>query len=152
MAPRELLVHRGRAGERGVAERIALAVGSDDERLGALAERQRRRGFREAEPCELGLVLVQWPGERAHGELHGRAIAWMKDVLAWTALGGYVGFDDTGDLTIMGETIDPELAALVLSRELESSGLPTEALIVLSATEDVILWPPTRRGERFDGP
>jgi hypothetical protein len=151
-APGELFVHRGRAGERGVAERIAVSIGGADERLAAITERQRRRGFREAETCELGLVLVQWPGERAHGELHGRAVAWMKDVLTWTGLGDYVGFDDTGDLTLMGEAIDPELAADVLSRELESSGLPTDVLIVLSAVEDTILWPPARRGERFDGP
>ena len=147
-----LLVHRGRAGERGVAERIAVAVGGAEERLAALAARQRRRGFREAEVCELGLVLVQWPGERAHGALHRQAVAWMTDVLAWTGLGEYVGFDDTDDLTLMGEAIDPELAADVLSAELETSGLPTDALIVLSAIEDVIHWPPFRRGERFDGP
>jgi pantoate kinase len=151
-APGELLVHRGRAGERGVAERIAVGVGDDGERLTALAERQRRRGFREAAACELGLVLVQWPGERAYGELHRRAVAWMTEVLAWTGLGDYVGFDDGGDLTLMGEAIDPVLAADVLSRELETSGLPTSALIARSATEDVILWPPARRGERFDGP
>ena len=150
--PGELVVHRGRAGERGVAERIAVAVGDAEERLAVLADRQRRRGFRKAEACELGLVLVQWPGERAHGELHGRAIAWMKDVLAWTGLGDYIGFDDSGDLTIMGEAIDAELAAEVLADELETSGLPTEALIVLSAVEDTIHWPPARRGERFDGP
>jgi hypothetical protein len=151
-APGELLVHRGRAGERGIAERIAVAVGGADERLAALTERQRRRGFREAEACELGLVLVQWPGERAHGELHGRAVAWMKEVLAWTGLGDYIGFDDSGDLTIMGEAIDSERAADVLANELETSGLPTEALIILSAVEDTIHWPPARRGERFDGP
>ena len=149
----QVVVHRGRAGERGAAERIAVTVGGAEERLDALlAERQRRRGFREAEACELGLVLVQWPGERAHGELHGRAVAWMKELLAWTGLGDYVGFDDTDDLTLMGEAIDPELAADVLSAELEASGLPTDALIVLSAVEDVIHWPPFRRGERFDGP
>jgi hypothetical protein len=76
----------------------------------------------------------------------------MKELLAWTGLGDYVGFDDTDDLTLMGEAIDPELAADVLSAELEASGLPTDALIVLSAVEDVIHWPPFRRGERFDGP
>jgi hypothetical protein len=151
-APGELLVHHGRAGERGIAQRIAVAVGGADERLLALAECQRRRGFREAEPCELGLVLVQWPAELAHGELHGCAIAWMKEVLRWTGLGDYVGFDDTAGLTLMGEAIDPELAADVLSRELESSSLPTEAVIAVSAAEDVIHWPPTRRGERFDAP
>jgi hypothetical protein len=135
-----------------VAERIAVTVGGAEERLRALAEIQRRRGFREAGACELGVVLVQWPGERAHGVLHRQAIAWMTDVLAWTGLGEYVGFDDTGDLTIMGEAIDPELAAEVLATELGTSGLPTDALIVLSAVEDTILWPPARRGERFDGP
>ena len=76
----------------------------------------------------------------------------MKGVLRWTGLGDYVGFDDSGDLTIMGEAIDPELAADVLSRELEDSGLPADAVIAVSATEDVIHWPPTRRGEIFDGP
>ena len=151
-APGGLLVHHGRAGSRGAAERISVAVGGAEERLAALAERQRRRGFREVDTCELGLVLVQWPGERAHGVLHRHAVAWMTEVLAWTGLGEYVGFDDTDDLTIMGETVDPELAADVLSAELETSSLPTDALIILSAIEDVILWPPTRRGERFDGP
>ena len=97
-------------------------------------------------------MLVQWPGERAYGAFHGRAIAWMRDVLAWTGLGDYVGFDDTDDLTLMGEAIDPELAADVLSAGLETSGLPTDALIAISAVEDVIHWPPARRGERFDGP
>ena len=135
-----------------MAQRIAVAVGGADERLLALTERQRRRGFREVDSCELGLVLVQFPDELAHGELHGRAIAWMKGVLRWTGLGDYVGFDDSGDLTIMGEAIDPELAADVLSRELEDSGLPADAVIAVSATEDVIHWPPTRRGEIFDGP
>jgi hypothetical protein len=151
-APGELLVHHGRAGERGIAQRIAVAVGGADERLVALADGQRRRGFREAEPCELGLVLVQWPDERAHGEFPGCAIAWMKEVLAWTGLGDYVGFDDSCGMTLMGEAIDPELAADVLSRELESSDLPTEAVIAVSAAEDTILWPPSRRGEPFDGP
>ena len=147
-----LLVHHGRVGERGIAQRIEVAVGDADERLAALTSRERGRGYREADPCELGLVLVQWPGERAHGEFHGCAIAWMKEALAWTGLGDYVGFDDTAGLTLMGEAIDPELAADVLSRELETSGLPTDALIAVSAAEDTILWPPSRRGERFDGP
>ena len=151
-APGELLVHRGRAGERGVAERIAVAVGGADERLAALIERQRRRGFREAEACALGLVLVQWPGERAHAHLHGRAAAWMRDALEWTGLGSYVGFDDSAGLTIMGESIDPERAAEVLSAELERAGLPADAVIAVSAAEDVIHWPPARRGEIFDGP
>jgi len=111
-----------------------VTVGGADERLTALAARQRRRGFREAEACDLGLVLVQWPGERPHGELHGRAIAWMKEVLPWTGLGDYIGFDDTGDLTIMARRSTP-------------SSPPT-----LSAVEDTIHWPPARRGERFDGP
>jgi hypothetical protein len=52
----------------------------------------------------------------------------------------------------MGEAIDSERAADVLANELEASGLPTEALIILSAVEDTIHWPPARRGERFDGP
>jgi hypothetical protein len=52
----------------------------------------------------------------------------------------------------MGEAIDPELAADVLSRELETSGLPADAVIAVSAAEDVIHWPPARRGEIFDGP
>ena len=151
-APGRLLVHHGRVGERGAAQRISVSVGGADERLAALVVRQLRRGFRELAECELGLVLVQWPGERAHGEFHGRAVAWMREVLSWTGLGDYVGFDDSGDLTLMGEAVDPLLAADVLSRELETSGLPTDALIVLSAVEDVILWPPARRGERFDGP
>ena len=151
-APGQLLVHHGRAGERGIAQRFAVAVGDADERLAALTARQRGRGYREADPCELGLVLVQWPGERGHGVLLHHAIAWMTEVLSWTGLGDYVGFDDTEDLTIMGEAIDPELAADVLSGELETSGLPTDALIAVSATEDTILWPPSRRGERFDGP
>ena len=151
-APGQLLVHHGRVGERGLAQRIAVAVGGADERLAALEERQRLRGYREIEACKLGLVLVQFPDEPAHGELHGRAIAWMKDVLRWTGLGDYVGFDDTSDLTIMGEAVDAELAADVLARELETSDLPRDAVIALSATEDVIHWPPTRRGEIFDGP
>jgi predicted DNA-binding WGR domain protein len=147
--PGQILVHHGRVGERGVAQRIAVAVGTADERLAALAERQRRRGFREAEACELGLVLVQFPG---HGGLDRRAIAWMGEVLSWTGLGDYVGFDDSGDLTLMGEAIDAELAADVLSRELGTSGLPADAVIAVSAVEDTVLWPPSRRGERFDGP
>jgi len=150
--PRRLLVHHGRVGSRGVAERISVMVGSADERLAALAGHQRHRGFHEVDACEFGLVLVQFPDERAHGELHGHAIAWMKDVLRWTGLGDYVGFDDSGDLTIMGEAVDPELAADVLSRELETSGLPADAVIAVSAAEDVIHWPPARRGEIFDGP
>jgi len=135
-----------------MAQRIAVAVGGADERLLALTEGQRRRGFREVDSCELGLVLVQFPEELAHGELHGRAIAWMKGVLRWTGLGDYVGFDDSGDLTIMGEAIDAELAADVLARELGTSGLPADAVIAVAAVEDTILWPPSRRGERFDGP
>ena len=148
----QLLVHHGWIGERGLAQRIAVAVGGAEERLLALTERQRRRGFREVDACELGIVLIQWPGELAFGEFHGRAIGWLKDVLAWTGLGDYVGFDDSAGLTLMGEAIDPELAVDVLSRELEASGLPTDALIAISALEDVIHWPPARRGERFDAP
>ena len=135
-----------------MAQRIAVAVGGADERLLALTERQRRRGFREVDTCELGLVLVQWPGEPAHGVLLRHAIAWMTEVLGWTGLGDYVGFDDSGDLTIMGEAIDPELAAEVLSGELGASKLPPDAVIAVSAAEDTILWPPGRRGETFDGP
>ena len=151
-APGQLLVHHGRVGERGIAQRITVAIGDADERLAALAGRQRGRGYREVDTCELGLVLVQFPDEPAHGELHDRAIAWMTEVLRWTGLGDYVGFDDSGDLTIMGEAIDAELAADVLSQELDTSGLPTEAVIAVSSTQDVIHWPPTRRGEIFDGP
>jgi len=101
-----------------MAQRIAVAVGGADERLLALTEGQRRRGFREVDSCELGLVLVQFPEELAHGELHGRAIAWMKGVLRWTGLGDYVGFDDSGDLTIMGEATpnSPPTSSRVSSR------------------------------------
>lgn len=149
--PGQLLVHRGRAGDRGAAERITVSVLGAEERLAALARDQLRRGFRAPELCELGLVLVQWPGEQAYAHLHGRA-AWMRDVLGWTGLGSYIGFDDSAGLTIMGESIDPELAAEVLSAELEPPGLPTDALIATCTGEDVIHWPPARRGERFDGP
>ena len=117
-----LVVHRGRVGERG----------------GRRADRGRRSAARtsacarspvpsavaasaEAEACELGLVLVQFPGERAYGRFHGRAIAWLRDVLGWTGLGEYIGFDDGGDLTLMGEAIDPELRrrrALCRARDL----------------------------------
>ena len=44
------------------------------------------------------------------------------------------------------------IAVTVGGAELETSGLPTEALIVLSAVEDTIHWPFARRGGRFDGP
>ena len=148
----QVVVHRGRAGERGVAERIPASVLGAEERLAALVRQQLRRGFRAPDLCELGLVLVQWPGERAYGRLHGRAVAWMRDVLGWTGLGSYVGFDGSAGLTIMGESIDPELAAEVLSAELDASGLPATALIAVCAGEDVIHWPPARRGEPYDAP
>ena len=148
----QLFVHRGRAGERGVAERVPASVLCAEERLAALVEHQLQSGFRRPDVCELGLVLVQWPGERAHAHLHRRSVAWMCEVLAWTGLGSYVGFDDSAGLTIMGESVDPELAAEVLSAELEASGLSTQALIAVCTGEDVIHWPPGRRGEPFDAP
>ena len=135
-----------------MAGSVSAAWRSGSTSPSALTARQRRRGYREIDSCELGIVLVQWPDELALGELHGRAIAWLKEVLAWTGLGDYVGFDDSAGLTLMGEAVDPELAADVLSRELETSDLPTDALIAVSALEDVIHWPPARRGERFDAP
>ena len=144
-----LFVHRGPAGERGVAERVPPCFLGPDERLAALAERERRHGFREAHPHEMGLVLVHWPAAPA---LRPRAEAWMRDVLAWRGLGAYVGFEDSAGLTLMGEAVDPELAVDVLSAELGCSGLPENAVIAVSADEDVIHWPPARRGERFDGP
>jgi hypothetical protein len=147
-----LLVHRGRAGERGVAEHVPVSVLGADERLSALVRHQLRLGFRTPDLCELGLVLVQWPGERACSHLHGRAGAWMHDVLGWTGLGSYVGFDGSAGLTIMGESIDPELAVEVLSAELDASGLPAAALIAVCAGKDVIHWPPARRGEPYDAP
>jgi hypothetical protein len=97
----------------------------------------------------MGLVLVHWPAAPA---LRPRAEAWMRDVLGWRGLGAYVGFEDSAGLTLMGEAVDPELAVDVLSAELGCSGLPEDAVIAVSADEDVIHWPPARRGERFDGP
>ncbi len=146
-----LLVHRGRVGERGTAESLAPCAVDPGERLAALVASRRRLGFREPEMCELGLVLVQWPTDRP-SVLRPTAEAWMCEVLGWTGLGGYVGFDDSSGLTIMGESVDPELAADVLSAGLEGSELPDDAVIAVCADEDVILWPPDRRGEPFDAP
>jgi hypothetical protein len=144
-----LFVHRGVAGERGIAERVPPCAVDAQERLAALVERERRRGFREPDPHQMGLVLVHWPGR---APALRRAEAWMHDVLGWTGLGAYVGFEGTAGLTIMGEAVDPERAVDVLSADLGRSGLPADAVIAVSADEDVIHWPPARRGERFDGP
>ena len=144
-------MHRGPAGERGVAERVPPCFVGPEERLAALAERERRHGFREPDPHEMGLVLVHWPAVPAPA-LRVHAEAWMRDLLGWRGLGAYVGFEDSAGLTIMGEAVDPELAVDVLSAELARSGLPEDAVIAVSADEDVIHWPPARRGEPFDGP
>ena len=144
----QLVLHHGRAGERGHAERLPAGPCGADERLAALVAGQRRRGYRELEHCEMRLVLVQWEyGSRA---LLRRAQAWMHETLSWTGLGAYVGYDDSGALTIMGETADARLAVRVLAAGLPGSGLPEDAVIAVCADEDVIAWPPARVGEPLD--
>jgi hypothetical protein len=145
-----LVVHHGRVGERGHAEHLPAGPCCADERLAALVAGQRRRGYRELEHCEMRLVLVQWEtGTRA---LLRRAQVWVDEALGWTGLGAYVGYEHSGALTIMGETVHAGLAVRVLAAGLPDSGLPEDAVIAVCADEDVIAWPPARVGEALDAP
>jgi hypothetical protein len=146
----QLVVHHGRAGERGHAEHLPAGPCRAGERLAARVARQRRRGYRELEHCEMRLVLVQWEtGSRA---LLRSAQAWVDETLSWTGLGAYVGYEHSRALTIMGESVHAGLAVRVLAAGLPGSGLPADAVIAVCAGEDLIAWPPARVGEPLDKP
>ena len=147
---RPLVLHHGRAGERGHAERLPAGPCGAGERLAALAARQRRCGYRELEHCEMRLPCSS-SGRAARALFCGApGVDGRGAVLDGPRR--LRGYEHDGALTIMGESVHAGLAVRVLAAGLAGSVLPEDALIAVSAGEDVIAWPPARVGEALDAP
>jgi hypothetical protein len=137
-----ITIHWGEIGDQGNVREINLSP-SDNASSIIMAEAAQRRteGYRAIEDDRLRRITIQYPiiemGTTTDLDKRHEVEALMNQRLGWTGLGRCDGGDiGNGTMNVFCSVVDADKAEQVITKELETHNLLTEAKIILVSEED----------------